>query len=149
MRVVKPDEKGLLEVVGVLNSGGVAVIPTDTVYGLAAHPSFPGAVERLYTIKLREHRKPIALLAASASAAGDFVGGFPDAAKGLLRYWPGALTIVSRRLSRSRPRLDAAAYSGMRRSVARDERQFVRLSPCNGCCGRIGQRRLVGGYSRR
>ena len=95
MRVVKPDEKGLLEVAGVLNSGGVAVIPTDTVYGLAAHPSFPGAVERLYTIKMREHRKPIALLAASASAAEDFVGGFPDAARGLLRHWPGALTIVA------------------------------------------------------
>ena len=95
MTVVKPDEKGLAEVAGVLNSGGVAVIPTDTVYGLAAHPAFPDAVERLYSIKLRERRKPIALLAASASAAEKFVGGFPDGAKGLMRHWPGALTIVA------------------------------------------------------
>ena len=34
----------------VLNKGGVAVIPTDTVYGLAARPDFADAVDRLYTI---------------------------------------------------------------------------------------------------
>ena len=31
----------------VLNRGGVAVIPTDTVYGLAARPDFEEAVDRL------------------------------------------------------------------------------------------------------
>ena len=46
-----------------LNQGGVVVIPTDTVYGLAARPDFPEAVDRLYTIKGRELKKPIALLA--------------------------------------------------------------------------------------
>ena len=52
----------------VLNRGGVAVIPTDTVYGLAARPDVPEAVERLYTIKGREAKKPIALLASDIAA---------------------------------------------------------------------------------
>ena len=54
--------------VEVLNRGGVAVIPTDTVYGLAARPDFEASVDRLYTIKGRELKKPIALLASGIGA---------------------------------------------------------------------------------
>lgn len=86
MRLVKSDDNGLEEAAATLLSGGVAVIPTDTVYGLAAHPAFPGAVERLYTIKGREARKPIALLAADAASTP--VSGV------LAARWPGPLTIV-------------------------------------------------------
>ena len=68
MRIVKSDEEGLEAAAKVLLAGGVAVIPTDTVYGLAAHPDFPEAVDRLYTIKGREAKKPIALLAADVEA---------------------------------------------------------------------------------
>jgi len=79
----------------VLNRGGVAVIPTDTVYGLAAHPDFPEAVDRLYTIKGREFKKPIALLASDIKAIARF--GYPLSGKALElaeRHWPGALTLV-------------------------------------------------------
>ena len=75
----------------VLNAGGVAVIPTDTVYGLAAHPAFPEAVERLYTIKGREARKPIALLAADVESVRAFGYEVPES---LAQHWPGALTVV-------------------------------------------------------
>ena len=78
-----------------LNRGGVAVIPTDTVYGLAAHPSHPAAVERLYAIKGRDARKPIALLAAKADAVTAFGATLPSAAAKLAaERWPGALTLV-------------------------------------------------------
>ena len=79
----------------VLNRGGVAVIPTDTVYGLAARPDFPEAVKRLYTIKGREAKKPIALLASDIAAIGRF--GYPIEGKArelAERHWPGALTTV-------------------------------------------------------
>ena len=79
----------------VLNRGGVAVIPTDTVYGLAARPDFPAAVDRLYTIKGRELKKPIALLASDLAAVGRF--GYPlvGRARALAEaHWPGALTLV-------------------------------------------------------
>ncbi len=92
--IVKCDESGLEKASKVLLSGGVAVIPTDTVYGLAAHPSFPAAIERLYTIKGREAKKPIALLASDVEAVERF--GYPIVGKAreLVRYWPGALTMV-------------------------------------------------------
>jgi L-threonylcarbamoyladenylate synthase len=37
----------------VLREGGVALVPTDTVYGLAASPAHPGAVRRIFEIKNR------------------------------------------------------------------------------------------------
>ena len=79
----------------VLNGGGVAVIPTDTVYGLAAHPAFPAAVDRLYTIKGRELKKPIALLASDIAAVERFGYPLTGRARELAeRHWPGALTLV-------------------------------------------------------
>lgn len=93
VKIVKADEAGLEAAAGVLASGGVAVVPTDTVYGLAAHPGFPSAVERLYAIKGRDRGKPIALLASDAEGAAKFVG--RDAAEVGARHWPGALTIVA------------------------------------------------------
>ena len=79
----------------VLNGGGVAVIPTDTVYGLAARPDFAEAVDRLYTIKGREAKKPIALLASDVAAIELF--GYPIEGKArelAEKHWPGALTLV-------------------------------------------------------
>ena len=94
-RILPCDEASLDTAASLLNGGGVAVIPTDTVYGLAAHPAFPDAVARLYSIKGRESHKKIALLAADPEAVASFGFPLPPAAKDLAdRYWPGALTMV-------------------------------------------------------
>ena len=95
MKAVHASDAAVDEVAAILNAGGVAVIPTDTVYGLAAHPSFPQAVERLYSIKGRERGKKIALLASGAEAVEAFGTILPPKARGLAeRHWPGALTMV-------------------------------------------------------
>ena len=107
MKVLPCTEETLDAAADLLTRGGVTVIPTDTVYGLAAHPDCPAAVERLYTIKGREAKKPIALLASDAAAAERFLGApLPPAAAALaVRHWPGALTLVLPK---------AAAYEGLR-----------------------------------
>ena len=108
MRTLAADESALAAAAEILNRGGVAVIPTDTVYGLAAHPGFPAAVERLYTIKQRAAKKPIALLAADADAIRRFGCELPAAADALAAaHWPGALTLVL-------PRRDGAGAEGFR-----------------------------------
>ncbi len=95
MKVLPCTEESLSTAAGILTRGGVVVIPTDTVYGLAAHPDFPEAVERLYTIKGREAKKPVAMLASSADDVVRFGVKFPQTARNLAgRYWPGALTLV-------------------------------------------------------
>ena len=94
MRIVKSDEEGLKAAAKVLLAGGVAVIPTDTVYGLAAHPDFPEAVDRLYTIKGREAKKPIALLAADVEVVERFGYQITGKACELVKHWPGGLTLI-------------------------------------------------------
>lgn len=96
MKIVRATDEGLIAVREKLLSGGVAVIPTDTVYGLAAHPDHPAAVERLYTIKQRLMNKPIALLASSDEAVSAFLKTSisPLARRLAEKHWPGALTIV-------------------------------------------------------
>lgn len=95
MRIFRPDEAAMDEVAAALLSGGVGAIPTDTVYGLAAHPGRASAVDRLYSIKGRDGGKPIALLASDIDAVARF--GFPlvgKAAELADARWPGALTLV-------------------------------------------------------
>jgi L-threonylcarbamoyladenylate synthase len=48
-----------------VRSGDLAVIPTDTVYGLVCDPYRLEAVERLAAVKGRTHDQPIALIASS------------------------------------------------------------------------------------
>ncbi|HPO37219.1 MAG TPA: L-threonylcarbamoyladenylate synthase [Kiritimatiellia bacterium] len=81
--------------VRLLRAGGVVIIPTDTVYGIAAHPDCAGAVARICTIKGRPIGKPIALLAADLASVLAFGAVLPLAARRLAeRFWPGALTLV-------------------------------------------------------
>ena len=88
-------EETLTRAADILNAGGVVIIPTDTVYGIAAHPRHPEAVQRICTIKGRPTGKPIALLAADMDAVVRFGAAFPDIARRLAaKHWPGALTLV-------------------------------------------------------
>jgi L-threonylcarbamoyladenylate synthase len=50
-------------VVDALRAGKLALLPTDTVYGLAANPDSEQAVERLYQAKGRDPQQPTALVA--------------------------------------------------------------------------------------
>jgi len=78
-----------------LAAGEPAVIPTDTVYGLAADPRQPAAVARLFELKGRPESNPIPLLVPDEDAARGAASEWPDGARALARtFWPGPLTIV-------------------------------------------------------
>ncbi|MDE0803837.1 MAG: L-threonylcarbamoyladenylate synthase [Acidimicrobiales bacterium] len=82
-------------VMAVLLEGGVAVLPTDTVYGLAASPDDPAALRRLFTLKGRDADVPVAVLCASATQALSLAGTVNVPAAVLAaRHWPGPLTLV-------------------------------------------------------
>lgn len=77
-----------------LKNGAVAVIPTDTVWGLCCAANQPEAITHFYQLKRREKDKPTALLVGSIEQAEQY-GEFNNRAKQLAReYWPGALTLV-------------------------------------------------------
>lgn len=79
----------------ILGRGGVVAFPTDTVYGLGVPVFSPEGIERLYTIKGRDHTKAIAVLLSSAEELGEVTQEPSEAALRLARrFWPGPLTIV-------------------------------------------------------
>ena len=83
--------------VAALRRGELVILPTDTVYGLAADSTNAEAVARLFTAKGRADDKPIALLAASAAQAGQLADlGDATVQQLAAHWWPGALTIVAR-----------------------------------------------------
>ena len=78
-----------------LNTGGVVLLPTETVYGLACRAGDARAVEKIYALKGRSFQKPLAVCVKNLEAA-QRLGEFSDAAKALAKqYWPGSLTIIT------------------------------------------------------
>lgn len=78
-----------------LRSGGIVVVPTDTVYGLAARPDVPVAVQAVYRAKGRPAGMPLPVLAASAEQVRALGVAFGAAASVLAaRWWPGPLTLA-------------------------------------------------------
>jgi L-threonylcarbamoyladenylate synthase len=80
---------------GIVQAGGIAVFPTDTVYGLGTHPDSVEGVHRLYWIKGRSPDRPAAVLffdLERALAALPEIGLKTQAA--LSRLLPGAVTVL-------------------------------------------------------
>jgi L-threonylcarbamoyladenylate synthase len=63
MRIIPLDKKNeitaVLETVSVLKNGGVAIIPTDTVYGIVADACNKLAVDKVFKIKMRINNIPL------------------------------------------------------------------------------------------
>jgi tRNA threonylcarbamoyl adenosine modification protein (Sua5/YciO/YrdC/YwlC family) len=76
-------------------AGGVAVFPTDTVYGLGCDPSNPAAVERLYALKQRPLEKPSAVMFFELGVALESLPSLgPDTRAALTRLLPGAVSLL-------------------------------------------------------
>ena len=91
------DADALDRAAAALNEGLVVVLPTDTVYGVAARPDRVEGVEGIFTLKGRERDKALPVLGADVESLTSVVE-FDDRAQALAdRYWPGALTLVLKR----------------------------------------------------
>ena len=78
-----------------LKSGRLVVMPTDTVYGLAADAFDSSAVASLLVAKNRGRDMPVGVLVGSWNTIEGLVYYVPDEARELIRaFWPGALSLV-------------------------------------------------------
>jgi L-threonylcarbamoyladenylate synthase len=79
----------------VLEAGQLVVVPTDTVYGLAAALDRLDAIGRIYEVKRRPPERPIALLVDRIADVEQVSAEIPALAKRLMeKLWPGAVTLV-------------------------------------------------------
>jgi L-threonylcarbamoyladenylate synthase len=91
------DPEALTRAVDILKRGGLVVIPTETVYGLAADATNPDAVARIFAAKGRPRFNPLIAHVVGLSAARREAQ-LSDIAVSLIKnFWPGPLTLVAPR----------------------------------------------------
>jgi L-threonylcarbamoyladenylate synthase len=86
---------GIASAAGALKAGRLVVLPTDTVYGLAADAFDNVAVAALLGAKGRGRDMPVPVLVGSWQTIDGLVYTVPHAARELIQaFWPGALSLV-------------------------------------------------------
>ena len=81
--------------VDALKRSGVAVIPTDTIYGIVACALDKKAVERLYKVRRRNPKKPCIILISKIEDLRQFEISPDEKTLNILRtLWPGPVSVI-------------------------------------------------------
>lgn len=90
-----PTSVQLNQIARLLSEGGVALLPTDTIYGLHAVATDADAVGRITAIKGRDDTKPFVVIAsATGQLAALGVTSPPELLRRLDALWPAPLTVI-------------------------------------------------------
>ncbi len=88
-------EQDLLKAARILQSGGLAAFPTETVYGLGGNALDPRVSEKIYAAKGRPSDNPLIVHISRMEQLDDLVRELPENARRLAEaIWPGPLTMV-------------------------------------------------------
>jgi L-threonylcarbamoyladenylate synthase len=92
---IRPDPDALREAGRILRRGGLVIVPTETVYGIAADARNPAAIARLRAAKARPDAKALPVMVAGNADIEFMATHVPPMASRLAgRFWPGPLTMV-------------------------------------------------------
>ena len=92
VRAASPES--IAEAATILRNSGIVAVPTETVYGLAAHAGDAGAVARIYAAKGRPDFNPLIVHVADVRQA-EALAHMGEMAHALAKaFWPGPLTMV-------------------------------------------------------
>ncbi|MDG2054060.1 MAG: L-threonylcarbamoyladenylate synthase [Phycisphaerales bacterium] len=102
--VNKPTSEAVTKAAHQLKEGGLVAFPTETVYGLGACAFNETAVANIFAIKGRPSSNPMIVHVASSREAPNIAAGWDARCEALAaRFWPGPLTIVTKRDRRVPP----------------------------------------------
>lgn len=95
MKIVALKEKNcnkiLAQVKKVLQSGGVAVVPTDTIYGIVGDATRPDVVKKIFAMKGRAAEKALPIFVKNVKEARKYAYISDAKAKFLEKAWPAPL----------------------------------------------------------
>jgi L-threonylcarbamoyladenylate synthase len=94
LRISSRDKMAYKKVAEIIKTGGIAIVPTDTVYGFAVDAFNIEARKAVYKIKGRSHKKPFILMAQDIESIRIFVEISEKALKIAKKFWPGQLTLI-------------------------------------------------------
>jgi L-threonylcarbamoyladenylate synthase len=78
----------------IIKNGGIAIVPTETVYGFAVNAFNIEAQKIIYKIKGRNYKKPLVLMARNIKDLEILVKISKKALEITRRFWPGQLTLI-------------------------------------------------------
>lgn len=91
---VSCDKEGIKAASQIIKEGGIAIFPTDTVYGIGCDPYNKRSVEKVYKIKFRNIAKSLPVLTYSKETAKKIVQFDSITEKIVDKFWPGPLTVI-------------------------------------------------------
>ncbi|MBX3117906.1 MAG: threonylcarbamoyl-AMP synthase [Fimbriimonadaceae bacterium] len=95
MTFLPATQENISRTADILRSGGLAIIPTETVYGIAAVATNAEAVAKIYSAKGRPADNPLIIHISSIEQIEPYIQGWTESGQALAkRYWPGPLTLV-------------------------------------------------------
>jgi L-threonylcarbamoyladenylate synthase len=91
----KTSEAGVCRRVSeIIKGGGIAVVPTDTVYGIAGSVFNIEAYKKIYSIKGRDYKKPLVVMTKNIDSVRTLAEIPDDNLKLIDHFWPGRLTLI-------------------------------------------------------
>jgi L-threonylcarbamoyladenylate synthase len=95
VKLCEPTPAALQEAAGMIAAGGLVVVPTETVYGLAANALNEMAVQKIFDAKGRPNDNPLIVHIADEAELQTLASADPEVRQRLSeRFWPGPLTLV-------------------------------------------------------
>ncbi len=85
----------IVQIAGILGTGGITVLPTDTIYGFHCASSDVEAIKKIGILKGKRARAGFILLAADIEMVDGMIANWPaDSREQLVRIWPAPLTAI-------------------------------------------------------
>lgn len=94
---LRESEEAIIEAAKVMLSGGTIIFPTDTVYGLGCDATNISGINKVFKIKERDEKKPLAIIVRDVEMARKVACIDSKLEKALVHIWPGAVTLILRR----------------------------------------------------
>lgn len=94
LNTIPVENDNLEDIIAVLESGGLILYPTDTIWGIGCDATNPEAVQKVYDLKRRDASKPFVLLANTLDLVKQYVEEVHPRLENLLQYHTRPLTVV-------------------------------------------------------
>ncbi|MFN3550822.1 MAG: L-threonylcarbamoyladenylate synthase [Endomicrobiia bacterium] len=88
-------EKKILSAAKAIKNGNLVIIPTETVYGIAANCFDTSAVNKIFLVKNRPYSDPLIVHVSKISQLKNIVKYIPFEAKKIItKFWPGPVSLI-------------------------------------------------------
>ena len=89
------------KIVEIINSSGLVISPTDTVYGIMGDALNKESIKNVYNVKHRDYKKPLILLMSSIDMIKEYTLDISEDEMNLMKkFFPGCMTLLLKRNSK-------------------------------------------------